>query len=76
MKRSLKLVIARGKQMQKAGEGTMLSALMPLQEAKEILKKHTQVSIAVVNTPQSIVFSGEVESILKLQEELKAKVGN
>ncbi|MAD41415.1 MAG: hypothetical protein CL623_03385, partial [Arcobacter sp.] len=70
---ALKLVIARGRAMQKAGEGTMLSALMPLQDAKEILKKHNQVSIAVVNTPLSIVFSGEVEPILKLQEELESQ---
>jgi len=70
---TLKLVITRGKQMQKAGEGTMLSASMPLVDAKEILKKHNQVSIAVINTPNSIVFSSEVEPILKLQEELRAK---
>ncbi|MBS9782304.1 MAG: SDR family NAD(P)-dependent oxidoreductase [Arcobacter sp.] len=70
---TLKLVIARGKEMEKAGKGTMLSASMPLQEAKEILKEHNQVSLAVINTPQSIVFSGEVEPILKLQEVLEEK---
>ncbi|MBL3658747.1 type I polyketide synthase [Fulvivirga sediminis] len=68
---ALKVVVERGKAMQAAQAGSMLSVLMP----ENVAETYTNdlINIAAVNTPSQVVFTGDDEAIeqlnLKLQTE-------
>lgn len=68
---TLKLVVKRGELMHKLPKGIMISVPISEQEAQNFL--HLKVSVAAVNGPKQIVFSGDQSQMDKLQEELTAR---
>jgi len=60
---ALTLVVKRGKLMQKTPKGKMLSVSISEKELREILKKHKDVSLAVVNSSSACVVSGGKKAI-------------
>ena len=66
---ALRLVALRGRLMQAAPPGAMLS--VPL--AEEAIALPPQVSLAVINAPQRCVVSGPTEAIVVFQQELEEK---
>jgi amino acid adenylation domain-containing protein len=69
----LKLVAARGRLMQEAPAGLMISVELSGVEAEELLKEaelEKEVSVAAVNGPKSSVLSGPAEMVEKLEKEL------
>ncbi len=71
LRAALKLVTARGKLMQKLEKGSMLSVTLSEQELKEILPD--DIDLAVINSPELCVVSGEPEKINKFEELLNTK---
>merc|ERR1711872_1091575 len=69
----LKLIAMRGKLMQKLPSGgEMVSAMASESQVKEAIKEYTsQVTIAAVNGPESIVISGESGAIATICDILK-----
>lgn len=67
---AIHLVVERGKLMQRTKSGAMISAEIRDKEVSEI---NTQIDIAAINSDNSIVFSGSIEDILKLEAELSGK---
>jgi acyl transferase domain-containing protein len=74
LEEGLKLVAARGRLMQKAPVGLMISVELSGTEAGEFLKTaglEEAVSLAAVNGPKSTVLSGPVELVEKLEKDLQ-----
>lgn len=70
---TLMLIVARGRAMEKAGAGRMLSATLNETEARVWLQNHSLVSLGVINAPDRVVFSGPPDAIAVLQADLSAK---
>jgi acyl transferase domain-containing protein len=68
---ALALVAARGRLMQSAERGAMLSVPLPEAEVQAMLGSH--LSLASVNAPALCVVSGPTNAIAELEEKLKAK---
>ncbi|NEP57569.1 MAG: acyltransferase domain-containing protein [Symploca sp. SIO2G7] len=70
----LRLIAARGKLMQQLPSGGEMVSLLASesQVAKAIAEYHSQVAIAAVNGPESVVISGESEAIAKICRKLEA----
>lgn len=66
---ALKIVVHRGKTMQSAPKGSMLSANLSEEAAHKFLEEG--VGIATINGPEQIVFSGSTKAISALQERLQ-----
>ncbi|PIE44830.1 MAG: hypothetical protein CSA45_05225 [Gammaproteobacteria bacterium] len=69
----LKLIVARGRAMEQAGPGQMLSAALSESDARAWLQDHPAVSLGVFNAPTRVVFSGPVEAMEVLQADLETK---
>src|SRR4030095_5939094 len=71
----LQLIALRGRLMQELPKvGGMLAARMPEAKAMEIVAPYSdQISLAAINGPQSVVFSGKKEKIDALEKELLAQ---
>src|SRR5262245_62546672 len=71
----LKLIAERGRLMQELPKnGGMLAARMGEAQAAETVSAYAdEVSLAAVNGPQSVVFSGKKERIDALERELSAR---
>lgn len=63
----LTLIVARGRAMEQAGEGRMLSVGLSESEARTWIADYPNVSLGVINTLSSIVLSGPVEAIEQIQ---------
>nr|WP_281292146.1 acyltransferase domain-containing protein [Actinomadura decatromicini] len=62
-----RLIAARARLMQDAGDGEMIAVNAPEDAVHELLHGHEdQVSIAAVNTPDSVVLSGDAETVREL----------
>ncbi len=70
---TLKLIVARGRAMEQAGPGSMLSATLSEPDARIWLQDHPEVSLGVINAPQRVVFSGPVAAVATLQSALTAQ---
>ncbi|PID43654.1 MAG: hypothetical protein CSA52_02805 [Gammaproteobacteria bacterium] len=70
---TLKLIAARGRAMEQAGPGRMLSATLSENDARRRLQDHPGVSLGVINAPERVVFSGPVDAMAALQSDLKAQ---
>jgi acyl transferase domain-containing protein len=68
---ALRLVAARGRLMQSAERGAMLSVPLPEPEVQTMLG--ASLSLASVNAPSLCVVSGPTEAIAELEAKLKAK---
>ncbi|UII31867.1 SDR family NAD(P)-dependent oxidoreductase [Fulvivirga ulvae] len=68
---ALRIVVERGKAMQAAHEGSMLSVMMPENVAEGYTNEF--VNIAAVNTPSQVVFTGANEAIEQLRKALEAE---
>lgn len=70
----LEIVIKRGRLMQALpSKGKMLSAIISAADARDMMNRlsvSTEVSLAAVNTPTSVVFSGSDSAIGRIIEEL------
>ena len=74
LEEGLKLVAVRGRLMQEAPRGVMISVEMPERGAEELLKAvgvGKGVSVAVVNGPKLSVLSGPEEMVERLEKELR-----
>ncbi|PIE47459.1 MAG: hypothetical protein CSA42_03400 [Gammaproteobacteria bacterium] len=75
LKDILTLIVARGRAMEKAGEGRMLSVGLSEAKAHNWLNNHPDiacdVSVGVINTPESVVLSGTTVSIEQAQTALQ-----
>ncbi|UCH93968.1 MAG: amino acid adenylation domain-containing protein [Candidatus Aminicenantes bacterium] len=71
---ALKAVALRGKLMQQAPGGAMLSISLPEEELIPLLTE--EISLAAVNSPESCAVSGTHEAIAALTKELEEKGGN
>jgi len=60
---ALYLVTERGRLMQQARRGKMLSLSISREELESLLSEHRDISLAAVNSPSSCVVSGEAEAI-------------
>jgi amino acid adenylation domain-containing protein/non-ribosomal peptide synthase protein (TIGR01720 family) len=67
---ALKLVVRRGQLLDQTPLGTMLS--VPLKEAEAIRYINEHVSLAAINGPDQVVFSGDIHSIDELKKTLEA----
>ncbi len=70
---TLKLIVARGRAMEQAGPGRMLSVTLSEDDARIWLQDHPEVSLGVINAPQRVVFSGPVDAVAALQSDLEAQ---
>lgn len=68
---ALKLVAARGRLMQSAEGGAMLSVPLPEQEVQALLDSN--LSLASINAPSLCVVSGPTDAIAALEEKLKSQ---
>lgn len=68
LEEGLQLIISRGKLIQSLPSGSMLSVMISETEAQGYLNQH--LSIAAVNAPNLLVFSGETDFIEQLKKEL------
>lgn len=72
LKDALKIVYHRSRlQRRLAGKGSMLTAGISEKEGHAFLKKYKDVSIAAVNSPSSITFSGKIEPLTKIARKLE-----
>jgi acyl transferase domain-containing protein/acyl-CoA synthetase (AMP-forming)/AMP-acid ligase II/NAD(P)-dependent dehydrogenase (short-subunit alcohol dehydrogenase family)/SAM-dependent methyltransferase/aryl carrier-like protein len=71
----LKLIAARAQLMSALPEtGSMVSALVDLTTLEAVIKPYaTEVSIAAVNGPESIVYSGNREAVAAISQQLEAQ---
>jgi len=60
-------------QKKTAGQGKMLAIGMPEKEAKELIEFFDNVSIASVNSPNSVALAGEEETLEQISEMLEVK---
>ena len=79
LEEGLKLVAVRGRLMQEAPRGVMISVEMPERGAEELLKAvgggQGSESVAVVNGPKLSVLSGPEEMVERLEKELRESRG-
>jgi acyl transferase domain-containing protein len=66
---ALQIVAARGRLMQQVPEGAMLAVQLAAEEARKLSDK--TLSIAAVNGPRFCVFSGPIERVAALQQQLE-----
>lgn len=69
---ALDLVVARGRSMETAGPGAMTSVTVTEDRARELLQRHRDLSLAVINAPTSMVLSGPSGAVEALEAELAA----
>jgi amino acid adenylation domain-containing protein len=69
---ALKLVIRRGELMESLERGLMLAVTIDENEIKQLLAANKDVDLAVVNSPSSVVVSGETLAIKNFQSKLTA----
>ena len=69
LEQALKLVAERGRLMQQQEPGTMLAVSLPEDQLDELLA--ADISVAAINSANTTVVSGPVESILDLQKSLQ-----
>ena len=70
---ALKLVVLRGKLMQRVPAGAMLSVSLPEGKLNEMLAQHPGAELAAVNAPSHCVVSGPYETIDELENKLKTQ---
>lgn len=66
---ALRLVVKRGQLMSRMPAGAMLSVSINEEEAGKYLNEN--ISLAAVNAPEQVVFSGDVQSVDRLAEEME-----
>ncbi|HZF40916.1 MAG TPA: type I polyketide synthase [Blastocatellia bacterium] len=66
---ALRIVATRGRLMQQVPEGAMLAVRLPAEEAQKL--SDNKLSIAAINSPHMLVFSGPGERVAALQRELE-----
>jgi acyl transferase domain-containing protein/acyl-CoA synthetase (AMP-forming)/AMP-acid ligase II/SAM-dependent methyltransferase/acyl carrier protein len=69
----LRLIAERGRLMQACPAGAMLACFAPLAAIEECLGRwHNELTVAVVNGPESVVVAGAAESAVAAQEDFAA----
>ena len=67
LEEGLRLIVARGRSMQACPEGAMLACFTPLETVQQLIEPFgTNLSIAALNGPESVVVSGERQSVEEL----------
>ncbi|WP_425390979.1 amino acid adenylation domain-containing protein [Ekhidna sp.] len=72
LKDAIKVVIARGRLMQEMTKGSMLAVNAEVGNVQHIVDDH-HCEIAVINSSDDLVISGDKESILNLQKDLEER---
>ncbi len=70
---ALKVVVCRARLIEHAPDGAMLSVSLTSEQRHRVLTKHQDLSLAVVNTTQRIVFSGSVAAIERAEQDLNSQ---
>ncbi|MQS10104.1 acyltransferase domain-containing protein, partial [Streptomyces alkaliphilus] len=68
------LVAVRSRAMSRtAGGGAMLAVTLPESRVRELLRRHVDIDLAVVNGPEACVVSGPAPAVAALETELSAE---